>query len=226
MPDLAADLSLGCGNPTGFADLSAGETVVDLGCGAGMDVILAAGKVRASGHVIGIDFAPNMIERARQAVEQAALTGWDVQLVVGSIEDTGLPGEVADAVISNCVINLTPDKKAVYREAFRILKPGGRLAVSDILFAEHPASDLEARLRASWYGCLGGAAVEGDYWETIRGEGFTEIEVVARQALDAVGLKAIACCPGEDYSAAPPDEDLAVVQGKVLSVKFTAWKPL
>lgn len=199
---------------------------MDLGCGAGMDVILAAGKVGASGRVIGIDFAPAMIERARQAVEEAALSGWDVQLIVGSIEDTGLPGEVADVVISNCVINLAPDKDAVYREAFRILKPGGRLAISDILFTEHPASDLEARLRESWYGCLGGAAVEGDYWETIRGEGFTGIEVVARQVLDEVGLKGIACCPGEDYSKAPPDEDLAVVQGKVLSVKFTARKPI
>ena len=222
---MTVDLSRGCGNPIAYADLRPGETVVDLGCGAGIDVILAARKVWSGGRVIGIDVSPEMIKQAKQAVVEAELERAGIQLMVGAIEDTRLPDESADAVISNCVINLCPDKAAVYREAFRILKPGGRIAVSDILLTEHLDPDLEETLRANWSGCLGGAAVEQDYWRIIESAGFAELSVVSRHVLNPDELFVISCCPGEDFSSAPPPEILAAAQGKAESVKFSARKP-
>ena len=188
-------------------------------------MILAARKVGSPGRVVGIDFSPEMIEQAKQAVVDAGLEGADIQLMVGAIEDTGLPDGFADAVISNCVINLCPDKAAVYREAFRILKPGGRIAVSDILLSEHLDPEVEEALRTSWSGCLGGAAVEEDYWKTIESAGFAQLTIVSRHVLNPDELFVISCCPGEDFSNAPPPEILTAAQGKAESVKFRARKP-
>jgi arsenite methyltransferase len=188
-------------------------------------VILAARKVGSGSRVIGIDFSPEMIEQAKQAVVEAELKGADIQLMVGAIEGTGLPEGFADAVISNCVINLCPDKAAVYREAFRILKPGGRIAISDILLSEHLDHEVEESLRATWSGCLGGAAVEEDYWGIIESVGFAELSIVSRHVLNPDELFVISCCPGEDFSNAPPPEILAAAQGKAESVKFRALKP-
>jgi arsenite methyltransferase len=122
VPELVVNLSRGCGNPVSFADLRAGEVVVDLGCGAGIDVIFAARRIAPGGKVVGVDFAQPMIERATQAVAEAGLTDL-VEFVVGDFAESYLPDDFADAVISNCVINLCPDKDSVYRETFRILKP-------------------------------------------------------------------------------------------------------
>ena len=188
-------------------------------------MILAARKVGPGGRVIGIDFSPEMIEQAKQAVVDAELEGADIQLMVGAIEDTGLPEGLADAVISNCVINLCTDKSAVYREAFRILKPCGRIAVSDILLSEHLDPKVEEALRANWSGCLGGAAVEEDYWRIIESAGFVELSIVSRHVLSPDELFVISCCPGEDFSNAPPPEILMATQGKAESVKFRARKP-
>jgi len=174
---------------------------------------------------VGIDLSPGMIERARRAVAEAGYADREIELKVGSIEDTGLPPDFADAVMSNCVINLAPDKRAVYAEALRILKKGGRLAVSDILWTEHPEQDLELRLRERWAGCLGGAAVEADYWDIVDDAGFVKVQVVARHVLEPHELLAIACCPGEEFSSAPPPGDLARMNGIVESVKFTAMRP-
>jgi SAM-dependent methyltransferase len=224
IPAIARNLSRGCGNPTGFADLQAGEVVVDLGCGAGIDVILAARKVGSSGKVVGVDFAPQMIERAKQAVAEAGLSR-NVQFVVADMERLNLPDRFADVVISNCVINLSPDKDAVYREVFRILKPGGRLAISDIVLTDKIEPHLRVRLQSSWSGCLGGAIDEASCFDVISNAGFSQVEIAARHALASQELDEMACCPGPEFTPTPAKEDLAVVQGKVISIKFTAVKP-
>jgi arsenite methyltransferase len=179
VPELAAKLSRGCGNPVSFADLRAGEVVVDLGCGAGIDVIFAARRIAPGGRVVGVDFAQPMIERARQAVAEAGLTDL-VEFVVGDFAESYLPDDFADAVISNCVINLCPDKDSVYREAFRILKPGGRLAISDVDYSQKPAHEVKSRFEATWAGCVGGAMEERAYFDLIRQAGFEEIRIVCQ----------------------------------------------
>ena len=224
IPEIARNLSRGCGNPTGFAGLQPGEVVVDLGCGAGIDVVLAAFRVGPSGKVVGVDFASEMIERAKQAVAEAGLSG-TAEFVVADMECHNLPDSFADLVISNCVINLSPDKHAVYREAFRILKPDGRLAISDIVLAEKIEPRVKARLQSTWSGCLGGAIDEESYFDTIRKAGFRRVEIVARHAIASQELDEMSCCPGPEFTPPPAKEDLAAVHGKVVSIKFTAVKP-
>jgi SAM-dependent methyltransferase len=224
VPEVALNLSRGCGNPPGFANLKPGEVVVDFGCGGGIDVILAAHKVGLKGRVIGIDFADQMIERAKQTVAEAGLQERNIELRVSDLEKTQLPDGYADVIISNCVINLCPNKDAVYEEAFRFLRPGGRLAISDIVLTERIDSELEERFRSTWAGCLGGAIVEEDYWQTLRKAGFVEIQIVARHILTPEELEAMACCPGEEFTPPPSKEDRTLVEGKVTSVKFTAKK--
>jgi arsenite methyltransferase len=225
VPELAVKLSRGCGNPVSFADLRAGEVVVDLGCGAGIDVILAARRIAPGGKVVGVDFAQPMIERATQAVAEAGLTDL-VQFVVGDLALSHLPDDFADAVISNCVINLYPDKRAVYREAFRILKPGGRLAISDVDYSEKPDPEVQSRFEATWAGCVGGAMEEQAYFNLIKKAGFEEIRIVARHSLGLTELEEMASCPGPEFTPRPEKEDLAAVQGTVTRIKFTAAKPL
>ncbi len=225
VPELSRDLSRGCGNPTGFANLQSGEIVVDFGCGGGIDVILAAHKVGAQGKVVGIDFAPQMIERAKQAVSEAGLQDRNIELYVADMEKSQIPGSFTDVVISNCVINLCPSKEAVYREAFRILKPGGRIAISDIVLTEYIDLGLRERFQTTWSGCLGGAVPETDYFEAVREAGFTSVQIVVRHTLAHEELEAMACCPGREFTPIPSKEDLAAVEGKVSSVKFTAMKP-
>lgn len=224
VPKTAFSLSRGCGNPTGFANLGSGEVVVDLGCGAGIDVILAAQKVGPSGKVVGADFAPQMIERAKQAVKEAGVED-TVEFVVTDLERLELPDGLADVVISNCVINLCPDKDAVYREAFRILKPGGRLAISDVIMTEEIDPQIQGRFQSTWAGCLGGAIEKERYLEIINKAGFGELEIVARHPLPPRELEELACCPGLEFTPAPEKEDIASVQGKVVSIKFRASKP-
>ena len=198
---------------------------MDLGCGGGIDVILAAHKVGEGGKVVGIDFAPQMIEIAKQAVIESGFQQRDIELRVADIGKSQLPTDFADAVISNCVINLCPDKDAVYKEAFRVLRAGGRLAISDIVLTKDIDSQLRERFQATWAGCLGGAILEATYWDTMRKAGFTEFKMVSRHTLTPTELKAMASCPGEEFTPPPNYEDLEIVQGKVDSVKFTAVKP-
>jgi ubiquinone/menaquinone biosynthesis C-methylase UbiE len=225
LPAVARNLSRGCGNPTGFANLQAAEVVVDFGCGGGIDVILAAHKVGPKGKVIGLDFSPEMVKRAEQAVVEAGLQDRNIEFKVTDLDDSQLPDSCADVVTSNCVINLIPNKDAVYREAYRILKPGGRLAISDILLTENIDPILQERFQSTWSGCLGGAVAEAEYWLTLQKSGFTEVQMVSRHVLTPEELTAMACCPGEEFTPPPDKEDLAMVQGKVASIKFTAMKP-
>ncbi len=224
IPELARNLSRGCGNPTGFANIQPGETVVDFGCGGGIDVILAAHKVGSQGKVVGIDFAEQMIEQAKQAVCKAELLDRNIELLVADMEKTQIPDSFANVVISNCVINLCPDKDAVYKETFRILKPGGRIAISDIVLTEDIDPDLRERFQSTWAGCLGGAIPEKDYFETVNKAGFTAVQIVVQHALTPDELLAMASCPGKEFTPAPTIEDIAVMQGKVKSIKFTAIK--
>ena len=224
VPEIALKFSRGCGNPTGFANLKSGEAVVDFGCGGGIDVILAAHKVGSQGRVIGIDCAPQMIERARQGVAEAGLQDRNIVFHTAYLDKTRLPDGLADVVISNCVINLCPDKDEVYKEAFRILRAGGRIAISDVVFTESVASDLQERFKLTWAGCLGGAVPEDGYWQTVREAGFSEIQIVTRHLLTPEELEAMACCPGEEFTPPPSKEDRVAVEGKVASVKFTAMK--
>ena len=225
IPETALRLSRGCGNPSGFANLQPGEIVVDFGCGAGIDVILAAHKVTPNGKVIGVDFASKMIERAKQAVTEAGFSNI-VDLRVADLDQTGLPHSVADVVISNCVINLCPDKDTVYREAFRILKPGGRLAISDIVYTEKINPNIHEHFQATWSGCVGGAIDKESYFETIKNFGFIEIHLITQHSLASKELDELACCPGPEYTPVPAKEDVAMVQNKIASIKFTAIKPL
>jgi ubiquinone/menaquinone biosynthesis C-methylase UbiE len=169
-----ADLGLGCGNPTALASLAPGEVVVDLGAGAGIDCFIAARAVGPEGRVIGIDMTPAMLERARKNAVDAGVSRW-VEFREGIIEALPVVSSSVDVILSNCVINLSPDKKTVFREAFRVLKPGGRLAVSDILLSAPLPADI-ASLAAAYVSCIGGAILADEYFGAMREAGFVDIE--------------------------------------------------
>jgi SAM-dependent methyltransferase len=226
LPVLAIELARGCGNPPGFARLAAGEVAVDLGCGGGIDVILAARKVGPEGRVVGIDFAPNMIVKARKAVEDAGLKDRKIDLLVGDIEKLDQPADFADVVMSNCVISLCPNKDAAYREAFRILKPGGRLAVADLVLEEKIDPAVRLRLEEAWQGALGGSILESDYFRFVKAAGFEELNVLSTDILSPGEVKAVSCCPGMKFAKPAAEEDLKHLEGKVASIKFTARKPM
>ena len=175
LPDEAL-MGLGCGNPVWFADVGEGETVLDLGSGGGIDVFLAARNAGPSGRVIGVDMTPEMVDRARANAERLGLT--NVEFRQGLIDSLPVADSSVDVVLSNCVINLAPDKGAVFEDAFRVLKPGGRLIVSDMV----ATGELPPEIRHDpklWASCIGGALPEQEYLETIRKAGFTAVEVLA-----------------------------------------------
>jgi len=168
-----SDMGLGCGNPVALASLREGETVVDLGSGGGVDCFLAAKKVGAKGKVIGVDMTPEMIDKARENARKTKHS--NVEFRLGEIENLPVADNTADAIISNCVINLTPNKKKVFEEAFRVLKPGGRVMVSDIVLTkELPEAIKKGAHPAS---CVQGAIMKDKYVETIRNAGFQNVEI-------------------------------------------------
>jgi len=170
-----ANLGLGCGNPVALASLKEGETVLDLGSGAGFDCFLAANKVGKRGRVIGVDMTPEMIDKAR---ENARRGNYDnVEFRLGEIEHLPVADGGVDAIISNCVINLSPDKPQVFREAFRALKPGGRLMVSDIVLLKELPDSIRKSV-AAYVGCISGALLKEDYLNTIKSAGFRQVKVV------------------------------------------------
>jgi SAM-dependent methyltransferase len=170
-----ANLGVGCGNPTALAELRPGEVVLDLGCGAGFDVFLAARAVGPTGRVIGVDMTDAMLERARENARRGGFA--NVEFRAGAIESLPVADESVDVVISNCVINLSPDKPRVFREAFRVLRPGGRLAVSDLVLEEPLLAALRDSVEA-WVGCLAGALLRRDYLDALRGAGFRDVRIV------------------------------------------------
>jgi DNA-binding MarR family transcriptional regulator/SAM-dependent methyltransferase len=185
-----ANLGLGCGNPTALASLKPGETVVDLGSGAGFDALLSAERLGPEGRFIGVDMTPEMLERARTNAVSAGHAR-TVEFREGLIENLPVASDSVDVVISNCVINLSPDKAQVFREAHRVLKPGGRLAVSDIVLSE-PLPEEVVRMAASWIACVGGASTEEEY-------------LSARSRLREHPIHPQACCSHPDAKPARPD---------------------
>ena len=199
LPAESIAISLGCGNPTALAGLQQGERVLDLGSGGGIDCFLAAQQVGESGHVIGLDMTPDMLELARSNQARLGLT--NVEFVHGEIENIPLPDASVDVVVSNCVVCLSPDKDAVFREAFRVLAPGGRLHISDMMAIndEGPANtDVEA-----WVSCSAGAEPQGAYLGRLRSVGFEGIAITEETACvendapaDVSSVKVVARKPG------------------------------
>ena len=174
LPGEVTDMSLGCGDPVTLAALTPGQTVLDLGSGGGIDCFLAAKKVGPTGKVIGVDMTASMIERAR--ANKAKLGAENVEFRLGEIEHLPVSNNSVDVIISNCVINLSPDKPQVFREAFRVLKPGGKLAVSDIV-TDGPLPDAVKNSLSAWAGCVAGALDVEDYMGGIKAAGFTNVEL-------------------------------------------------
>src|ERR687892_1800317 len=168
LPGEAVAVSLGCGNPTALIDLKPGETVLDLGSGGGIDVLLSAKRVGPSGKVYGVDMTDEMLTLARENQRQAGAT--NVEFVKGTIEAVPLPDQSVDVIISNCVINLSEDKDAVLREAFRVLRPGGRFAVSDVVIRGEVPPEVRRSMEL-WTGCVAGALGDGEYADKLRTAG-------------------------------------------------------
>lgn len=174
-----ANMGLSCGNPLAFASIKAGETIVDLGSGGGLDVLLASDKVGPTGKAIGIDMTPEMLALARANAKKAGVT--NVEFYESTIDKLPLPDSSADCVISNCVINLAPDKRAVFREIARVLKPGGRLAVSDIALKKPLPLEIGQNLLA-YVGCIAGAISLDEYRSGLRDAGFVHVEIIDTKA--------------------------------------------
>lgn len=215
-----ADLGLGCGNPTAFASLREGETVLDLGSGPGLDCFLAARKVGPSGRVIGVDMTPEMIGKARVNAEKGGFE--NVEFRLGEIERLPVADASVDVVISNCVINLVPDKARAFTEAFRVLKPGGRLMVSDIVLMRSLPEWLLAS-KAAYSSCVSGAELRDRYLSCIEDTGFEAITVVKEIpfTVDLIAFAADRCC-GDDFLPGGCDG----LDGTVLSLSVSARKPL
>jgi len=224
VPQTALRLTSGCDNPIGFAALQPGCSVVDLGCGGGTDVILAAHKVGEKGRVLGIDIAQEMIENAKQAVAEAGLQERSIFFRTADIEDFYLPANFANVLISNCVLNQCRDKVSVYRKIFRILRPSGTIYISDIVLTEELDSDLQERFQANRTGCLGGALTEEDHVHILKKLCFLNIQVLGRYFLTTEELQTAASYPGGGSSALS-QEDLLLLQGKVASITITAMRP-
>jgi arsenite methyltransferase len=211
-----ANLGLGCGNPVALASLKPGETVLDLGSGGGIDCFLAARQVGPEGRVIGVDMTAEMIHLARANAQKSNLA--NVEFRLGEIENLPLADGSVDAVISNCVINLSPDKGQVFREIFRVLKPGGRMMVSDIVLdGELPANVRDSV--AAYTGCIGGALPREDYLAAIAKAGFTRVEVVSE---DRVPVDLWADFPEEAKTLTR--EEIKSALGLIASVKVSARK--
>jgi SAM-dependent methyltransferase len=217
LPEEAVLASLGCGNPTALAELKQGETVLDLGSGGGIDVLLSARRVGSSGKAYGLDMTDDMLALARENQRKAGAT--NVEFLKGEIEHIPLPDNSVDVIISNCVINLSADKDRVLKESFRVLKPGGRFAVSDVVtrgaIPEQVRHDV-----LLWAGCIGGALDEGDYRAKLAAAGFDAIGIESTRVYDIEDARAFLTGEGIDVDAIAPQ-----VEGKFMSAFVRAKKP-
>ncbi len=218
-----ANLGLGCGNPVALASLREGEVVLDLGSGAGFDCFLAANQVGKTGRVIGVDMTPEMIERARKNAQQGDYE--NVEFRLGELENLPVADRSVDAVISNCVINLVPDKGRVFRETFRVLKPGGRLMVSDIVLLRELPDSIKASA-AAYVGCIAGASRKEKYLRAIQAAGFEEVMVVEETSFPVDSLEndptAKAIVKGLNISS----EEVKGLASSVRSIKVHGIKPV
>jgi len=225
LPSDAVAASLGCGNPTMLADLQPGEVVLDLGSGGGIDVLLSARRVGPTGKAYGLDMTPEMLDLARENQAEAGLA--NVEFLQGTIEDIPLPDETVDVVISNCVVNLSPDKDAVLREAFRVLKPGGRLAIADIVL-RRALSEPTTALIGLWTACAAGALVVDDYEAKLRSAGFEDVSIEPTRVFEDDDVVSLAAELSVD-SGLPRDTDrdevMAEVAGSVMSASVRGRKP-
>ena len=216
-----ADMGLGCGNPTALASLAPGETVLDLGSGAGIDCFLAAAAVGAEGHVIGVDMTPEMVARSR---EHARREGYaNVEFRLGEIEHLPVESDSVDAVVSNCVINLSPDKDRVFGEAFRVIRPGGRLMVSDIVL-ERPLPESLASSVEAYVGCVAGGMLREDYLRAIEAAGFGPPTVLSESGMAVDCLASDPTVRAAVAASGFSREDLELAAESVTSVCVQARK--
>lgn len=218
-----ANLGLGCGNPVALASLRDGEVILDLGSGAGFDCFLAAAKVGKKGRVIGVDMTPEMVEKARGNAKKNDYR--NVEFRLGEIENLPVADSAVDAVISNCVINLAPDKKRVFEEVYRVLRPGGRVMISDIVLLR-PLPDFIMNSVAAYVGCVSGAVMKDDYMDIIRKAGFRDARVIKETSFP------MECMANDPTAQAivrnldmPQEEIVKLVEGAICSVNVQAIKP-
>ncbi len=197
-----AIMGLGCGNPTALADLKGGEVAMDLGSGGGIDVFLAANKVGPNGRVIGVDMTEDMVKKANEIAKKNGYK--NVEFRLGEIENLPVDDNSVDVIISNCVINLSPDKLRTYQEAYRVLKPGGRILISDLVTEGELPEEIKKNFDA-WAECIGGALEKREYLDTIRKAGFRDVSIISQNTYNQPGL----------------DDKLI---GKITSVKVRAFK--
>ena len=218
LPELAVLASLGCGNPTAVAQLEPGQVVLDLGSGGGIDVLLSAKRVGPTGKAYGLDMTDEMLALARENQQRAGVT--NVEFLKGTIEAIPLPDNSVDVIISNCVINLSADKDKVLREAFRVLKPGGRFAVSDVIVR----GDVPAEVRRNmelWVGCIAGALEEQQFAAKLQGVGFAEVGIEPWRIYNVNDARGFLTDSGIDIDAMAP-----LVEGKFASAFVRATKPV
>jgi SAM-dependent methyltransferase len=218
----AANLGLGCGNPIALASLKEGETVLDLGSGAGLDCFLAARKVGKKGKIIGVDMTPEMVEKARQNAKKGSYT--NVEFRLGEIENLPIDDNSVDIIISNCVINLVPDKRRVFAETYRVLKPGGRIMISDLVLLKQLPESVKNSV-AAYVGCLSGAIMKDKYLEAIEAAGFKEVKVreEASFSVDYMANDPTEAAILEDSKISK--EDLKEVGRSIASVRVYGLKP-
>jgi SAM-dependent methyltransferase len=217
IPEQALRASLGCGNPTALAKLNPGETVLDLGSGGGIDVLLSARRVGPTGRAYGLDMTDEMLALARENQSKANVE--NVEFLKGEIENIPLPDNSVDVIISNCVINLSADKDRVLREAFRVLKPGGRLAVSDVVVRGEVPAAVRKNVEL-WIGCIAGALEEFEYASKLAAAGFAQIEIEPTRVYSVEDARQFLGAQGIDVDVIAPQVD-----GKFMSAFIRALKP-